>query len=72
MAWASEAHLEAWALAELQALGFAYAPAAAVSPEAASPERAAYHDAILATRLDRRHRPAKPGPARRARSATRR
>jgi type I site-specific restriction-modification system R (restriction) subunit len=51
MAWASEAHLEAWALAELQALGFAYAPAAAVSPEPAAPERAAYHDAILAGRL---------------------
>jgi type I restriction enzyme R subunit len=51
MAWASEADLEYWALAELQGLGFAHFPAAAVSPETASPERAAYHDAILAGRL---------------------
>ena len=51
MAWASEAHLEAWALDELRPLGFAYLPASAVSPEVASPERGAYHDAILAGRL---------------------
>ena len=51
MAWASEADLEAWALSELRALGFACLPAAAVSPEAAKPERPAYHDAVLAHRL---------------------
>jgi type I restriction enzyme, R subunit len=52
MAWLSEADLENWALTELQALGFDHVRASAVSPEATAPERRAYHDAILARRLN--------------------
>ena len=51
MAFASEDDLEDWALEALQAIGFAYLPGSALSPETENPERESFREVLLLDRL---------------------
>ncbi len=51
MSFISENELELWAVGQIQELGFTYIRGDALSPEAANPEREAFHEALLLDRF---------------------
>ncbi len=51
MSFISENKLELWAVGQIQDLGFTYVRGDALSPEAANPEREAFHEALLLDRF---------------------